>query len=423
MSSTETATLPEVPDVRLKEASRRLDCLLQVAQTINSSLDLNVVLGSILREAKGILGAEGGSIMLMEEDNRHLRVVAAQGPRAERILGRRQSLVEGVAGWVVQHKEPVLIHGPASDPRFVRICERSDVRDALCAPLCAEDRILGTISLNNRLCEEPFTEADLNLLVALSNQAALAIRNATSFQEMRRQRQMVERLLQEVARAQGEERTRIALQLHDGPAQTMYAALRNLEAARVIATDAPSTLKKVMGELEKTIRQAIDETRAVMVDLRPPALGAEGLHAGLRQYADQFQHRTGIRTRYTRRGEDRRLTPSIESCLYRIVQEALTNVWKHSEALAAQVVLQIEETACTLEISDDGKGFAPETLSERGGAHLGISSLRERAELLGGTLEVASTPGTGTTVCVRVPLGEQPLVDLHRAARAAAGKK
>lgn len=384
--------------------AQRLHCLVSVAQVINSSLELSQVLERILSQAMDILRAESGSIMLMEEASRQLRVVAAKGPRADVIMDRRQPLGEGVAGWVALHGQPRVLHGTASDAVFKKVCNRLDIRDALCVPLRADEQILGVISLNNGLAEGPFTDEDMELLVAIANQAALAIRNAKSFQEMRRQRQTVERLLAELTRAQELERARIALLLHDGPAQTLFAALRNLETVRALSDVGAAELNPSLGELEHTVRAAISETRGVMLDLRPLCLDDIGLYSALREYGQQFEKRSGIKTQVVRRGSERRLPGMLESCFYRIAQEALTNVWKHSGARLARVTLLVDETSSTLEIHDDGRGFDPDEVAARKDQHLGMMSLKDRAELAGGVLRITCEPGSGTTVQVSAPL-------------------
>lgn len=386
------------------QVARRLSCLVDVARVVNSSLELNAVLDHILSQARSILEAASGSIMLLKSGGAELEVVAAFGPRARRIQGRTQKLDQGVAGWVASTGQPLLIHGSTSDPRFKRVCRRNDVRDALCVPLQAEEQLLGVVSLNNREGEQPFTEADLELLTAFGHQAALAIRNARSYEEMRRQRRTVERLLNEVTCAQEEERKRIALQIHDGPAQTMFAVLRNLETARAVDPADTTTFQIVMDELERIIRSAIQETRGLMLDLRPPVLDEMGLHSALRSYVEQFEMRTGIRTEVRRQGLLRRLPSVLESCFYRITQEALTNVWKHAEARHAWVLLDLRERTCALEIKDDGKGFDPEEFGQREGQHLGLSSLRDRVELVGGQLSVVTDPGVGTVIRVTAPV-------------------
>jgi len=388
---------------RLDVVSERLAALLQTARVVNSSLELREVLDHILRRAKALLRAESGSIMLTDPATGKLCVEAAHGPRAKSIVGREQPFGEGVSGWVALRRIPVRLHGCAIDSDFRNACKRTDVSDAVCAPLLAGDELLGVVCLSNADDGESFSDDDLDLLVALSNQAAIAIRNAHAFHEMRRQRETVARLLEEITEAQERERARIALLIHDGPAQTLYAALRNLQAARVLSESAPE-VEGVFDELERTIRGAIHETRAVMVDLRPIALDEIGLYAALQQYGQQFQERTGIQCQVKRRGALKRMSSMLESSYYRIAQEALTNVWKHADARSTEVLLEVRGSSSSLEVQDDGKGIDPDALGGTGRDQMGLSSLRDRAELVGGVLEVQALPRGGTVVRVTAPL-------------------
>jgi two-component system NarL family sensor kinase len=404
LAATLEKPMPLPPEQAESQASRRLACLVEVARVVNSSLELDVVLDQVITQARAILSAESGSIMLVDDSTCELQVLAAQGPRAATVRGRRQALGDGVAGWVARHGEPLLLHGPARDSRFGRASNRKDVRDALCAPLKVDGEVLGVISLNNRRCEDPFSNDDLDLLMALAHQAALAIRNARSFQELRHQRRTVERLLDEVTRAHEEERLRVSLLLHDGAAQTLFASLKMAAAIRAQLPPSSSAIIGVVDELEASIRSSIAEIRALMVDLRPPCLDELGLAAALRQHARVFEQRTGIPTEVSHLGSERRMPWAVEVSFYRIAQEALTNVWKHAAARKARVVLEIGEKRCSLEVSDDGRGFDPQTPPAQPGQHLGMVSLRERADLAGGRLKVVSSPGKGTRICVSAPV-------------------
>ncbi|HTE21258.1 MAG TPA: response regulator [Armatimonadota bacterium] len=391
---------------RLREwEARRLSVLLDVARLINSSLALDAVLDEIIGQGTALLGAQSGSVMLLDTGTRRLRVSAACGPRAAEIQGREQELGQGVAGWVALHGKPLLVRG-AAEERFRRVCDRQDLREAICVPLRAEAEVLGVLSVSNRLAPEPFTEADLQLMSALADQAALSLRNARAYAELERQRRTVERLLGELTRAQEQERSRIARQLHDGPAQGMYAALRNAQVlARLIAAGKPSS-GEVMGELEQILRQNIAETRAIMIDLNPPSLDTVPLPDALEEYVGRFEQRTGIQARFTQRGPGRELSSTVESCFYPIAQQSLANVWKHSEARHAWVLLDMGARSCSLEIRDDGGGFDMDTAAARAAEHLGMKLLQERAELAGGRLSVETAPGEGTTVRVTVPLAD-----------------
>jgi signal transduction histidine kinase len=349
--------------------------------------------------------------MLLDEITGELKVHVAEGPRAKTVVGKRQQLGQGIAGWVAKTGKPLLLHGALEDEEFADpdiklICRRGDVRDALCTPLVAEDETIGVISLSNRLGPTPFSTDDLDLLTGLANQAALAIRNARAYDDIRRQRTTVERLLHEVTRAQEEERRRIAVQIHDGPAQTMFAALRNLQTVQAVASEHREKVPELMEGVEKTILTAIEETRGVMLDLRPSGLDDLGLIPTLKGYARHFEQRTGIRTEVVRQGRDMRLPAMYESCFYRIAVEALTNVWKHSGAANARITVEILSRTATLEVSDNGSGYDPNAQSEERERSLGIPTLYERAELIGGKLEIRSVPKEGTTVSVTAPLAE-----------------
>lgn len=394
----------ESPLPTARAVSQRLDVLLDVARVINSTLELPEVLRHILSQAATILQAESGSVMLRSDDTGDLQVLAALGPRAEHVQGRHLDMGEGIAGWVALHGEPLLLRGTMTDAPFKRVCDRQDVRDALCVPLRIEGQVLGVISVSNRLGGGVFSAEDLELLTALSNHAAIAIRNARSYAKIQRQGDTLERLLTELGRAQEEERGRIALQLHDGPAQTLYAALRNLETARIIASREPDALEEVLAELERGIRASISETRSVMIDLRPLVLDDVGLFSALKQYARQFEQRHGIPASVERAGPDRRLPATVESTFYRMAQEALTNVWKHADATQVRVRLEIRERSCVLQIEDNGKGCDMEQAAAAEGEHFGLRSLRERSELMGGYLTIEEAPGGGTVVRVFVPL-------------------
>ena len=390
-------------------AAERLDCLLAVARVVNSSLELDEVLRLLLEQARTQLQAESGSVLLLERAEFRLKVVAADGPRAELSLGRFQAVGDGIAGWVAEHCEPLLLHGAPSDPRFRRLRTRRDVRDALCVPLISDSDLLGVICLSNRRSESPFSPDDLSLLIGIANQASLAIRNALSYEEVTRQRGTVERLLREVTRAQEEERGRIALLLHDGPAQTLFAALRNLEAARVAAGPGVGEIAlQHLSAIEHTIRAAIDETRGVMIDLRPLALDEIGLLPALRSYAERFERRTGIRAGVRRIGRDRPLPTVLAAALYRVAQESLTNVWKHAAATETEVILELAEDSCLLEIHDNGRGFHCEDLALGAADSFGLQSLKDRTALMGGEFQIASRPGAGTRVRVSVPLAPVP---------------
>ena len=212
-----------------------------------------------------------------------------------------------------------------------------------------------------------------------------------------------------VLSAQEEERRRIARELHDDTAQRLTAQLiwlKTLEDRGGVAD------QHVLGELIRQTASALESIRAIAQELRPPVLDDLGLSAAIEGLAAQQRQRFGLPVSVTVRGQRRRLDPALELALYRIAQEALTNVAKHAQANQAQVVLSFDDQAVTLEIRDDGCGFDTSQPPPHGSG-LGLFSMRERAQLVGAELSLVSRPGHGTLVHVTAPLKPPNLVASH----------
>jgi signal transduction histidine kinase len=212
------------------------------------------------------------------------------------------------------------------------------------------------------------------------------------------------KLLDRTIRSAEEERSRLAAELHDGPIQRLTALGYTLDEARI--TLEGGSLHHgldVLGTAHHVLATEIDELRRLMSALRPPVLDQRGLVLALRDLIDAFQRQTGIAC--TLMGtRDVRLDPDRETVLYRVVQEALTNVAKHSGASRVTVYLRADDGQVETRVSDDGIGFdslhAGE-LTNRG--HYGLAGMRERVELAGGSYRLISAPGYGTVVLARVP--------------------
>lgn len=233
--------------------------------------------------------------------------------------------------------------------------------------------------------------------------AARVYPQALRYDELRRQLEVVaaekrgiDHAYRQLVRGREEERERLAHELHDQAIQSLVGLKFHL------AEKAPDARV----ELQSRIDGVIDGLRRLCADLRPPALDRLGLVAALRSYVDGFSERTGLPVEMRVNGDERRLSPEIELSLFRVAQEALTNAWKHAQAPKVKVNLRLDEEAVKLTVIDRGRGFeAPErlgTLAEAG--HFGLVGMRERMELVGGTLRVVSGPGQGTTVVAWVPL-------------------
>jgi signal transduction histidine kinase len=192
------------------------------------------------------------------------------------------------------------------------------------------------------------------------------------------------------------ERLRIARDLHDGPAQVLADLVLKAEILDRIAQRTPEALPAELEEFRSLVRNAVADMRRFMFDLRPDSLDDLGLVATMKRFSSEYQDRTGIICRFNVSGEDRRVGSQLEEAIFRIIQEALNNVQKHSGAKTAEVVLTLQPGRIAARIRDDGSGFDPASPPTGGRQQLGLLGMRERAEALGGRMELKSEPGRGT---------------------------
>ena len=263
----------------------------------------------------------------------------------------------------------------------------------LSAPLKRGDQVLGALCVGSAM-PRAFGEAEADLLGGLAAQAAIAIENARLYDAVR-------------GMAAVEERERLAREMHDGLAQAL--GLLNLKLAlaeRTLDGGAPAAVRLALAETRKAASDAYDEVRQAIFGLRTMVSRGLGLIPTLTEYLHEFSQQTGLEVTLEI-AEDNglaRFSPEVEVQLIRIVQEALHNVRKHAGARAARVRFWREETEALVAIEDDGAGFDPGAPPADGRRHFGLLTMRERAELVGGSLALRSAAGGGTQVVARLPL-------------------
>jgi signal transduction histidine kinase len=266
------------------------------------------------------------------------------------------------------------------------------IRSLMALPLTVREKPLGTITL---YFEAPLSlrPAEMRLFQSFANILALAVYNT-------------ELVAQTSKLATVEERARLARELHDSVTQSLFSLNLTLKAARRNIDANPEKADKLLDNVQDLAQGALAEMRALIFELRPQALANEGLTSALEKHADSVKARSGLPVRLEING-DRRLPIETEEALYQIAREALHNVVKHSQATEAWVKLGMKGPDVTLSIRDNGRGFDTEKLKTDGGSHIGTSTMRERANAIGGTIEITSAPGSGTEVLVttHVPLG------------------
>ncbi len=216
-------------------------------------------------------------------------------------------------------------------------------------------------------------------------------------------------VVERIIKAQEEERRRVARDIHDGPAQMMANAVLQVEIVEKLLVRDPSAAASEMNDLRRIISDSLKDLRRIIFDLRPMILDDLGLAPALRRYTDDFTSRHSLPVEMKVLGVETRIDPIVEVALFRIVQEALHNARKHALASRVVVTLGYGPDAVGVSIEDDGKGFDPTGVSRNWGQSdkFGLSGMRERAKLFGGSLDVDTAPGEGTKITVRIPVARR----------------
>jgi signal transduction histidine kinase len=336
-------------------------------------------LASARYAALGLPDGEGGFSRFLTSGMSE-EVMASLGP-----LPRQH----GVLGLMLEQRTPYRTSDVHGHPRFRGWWppDHPDMRSFLGVPIVAPEGVIGAFYLTEKIGEPDFTAEDEEVIVLLAAHAAIAITNARLYERSRE--------LSIVA-----ERNRLALDLHDVVSQKLFGLLLTAEAAATLFDRDPAGAREQVGKLTGLAREALDELRSLIFELRPPELEQEGLCGALRKHVDVLRrvHQCAIELETD---DELPFQAERDPEVLRIAQEALQNVIKHADARRIAVRLRGRNGRLLLEVEDDGAGFEPEAAVLRSGS-LGLTSMEERAKRVGGKLEIHSQPGTGTVVRLEV---------------------
>ncbi|MBA2691802.1 MAG: GAF domain-containing sensor histidine kinase, partial [Rubrobacter sp.] len=261
-------------------------------------------------------------------------------------------------------------------------------------PLSYGGRTVGRLVLSPRSPGEEFSASDRRLLEDLARQAGVAAHAVRLTADLQRSRE-------EIVTAREEERRRLRRDLHDGLGPRLAAQTLKVGSAKSLFPRDPETANMLLGELERDLDGALADVRRLVYDLRPPALDELGLAGAIRDTASQYDDPEKTTVSFEEAGDSSNLPAAVEVAAYRISQEALANAARHADAKRCAIRLAVNASLLELEISDDGAG-----LPENRRAGVGLASMKERAEELGGKCEVVSVPAGGTRVRAKLPLPE-----------------
>jgi PAS domain S-box-containing protein len=375
---TERVRAQELLEQRVEERTRELDGLLEVSRTVGSTLELEPLLDLILDALKAVVDYGTAGILVVEGDS--VQVLGFRGPVPHTHLRTPVPTLSWPEWGRLKRGETVVADGPGGSR------EQFLLRSYVVVPMAVRERVIGGLSVSHA---EPgyFTEHHASLLRSFASQAAIAIENARLYEQA-----------QELAIL--EERQRLSRELHDSVSQALYGIGLAAETTRALLQHDPERAAKANEMVRSLAASGMAEMRALLFELRPESLQLEGLVAALEKQCQAVEARHQIPVTRTF-GDEPNVSLSAKEALYRIAQEALHNAVKHAAPTRFEVQLQSAANDVSLEIRDDGRGFDPGELFP---GHLGLHTMRERAARLGGTLEIESAPGQGTTVRARIPI-------------------
>lgn len=379
----------------MERSVKEISALNHSAALLNSTLDLRQVLDLILEALNNVVSYDSARIMLFEDDNpANVRVVAAQGLPDPVILGE---IIPVISRPLLAE----LANGPA-DFIIAELSADDSItgKDVwwLGLPLAVKDERIGLLTINRLLPASNFEERDGRIVHTFANQASTAIMNARLY-------------ARSSAMASLEERNRLSRELHDSVAQSLFSMVLMAQVAATILEQGGEVgvARQKVATLQETASAALQEMRSLIFELRPARLEEVGLEVALKQHAQELARRNEIEINFCAEALPR-LPADVEVALFRIAQEALANVVKHARASRASIAIDTDDGQVVLTVEDNGVGISAANKQRAASSNgatsrsLGLTSMRERAALLGGSVSVGPRRPEGTRVVARIPL-------------------
>jgi PAS domain S-box-containing protein len=386
------------------------EALRDTALVLSSTSDFEQVLDRILENIGRVVTADAANFMLLEGDR--VSIVRHRGyvlndretwDQMSMVIADRPNLARMVAT-----RAPVMINNTHNSPHWEGLGEGEWIQSYAAAPVILDDgKVIGFLNLDHST-PNFFAQKHIDWLQEFTNQVAIALKNAQAQQALRWRSEELQQLTIRLAETEEAERLRLARELHDQVGQSLAVLSFNLNMLQDgLQASQNSDLLTQLDQSIHLVTEVSQGIRAVMDDLRPSILDDYGLQAALHWMTDRFSSRTQIKTHVTGNPLDPRLSSKLENAFFRITQEALTNIARHAAASQVTIVLQEIGKKVFLTISDDGSGFdlipVKDPTQRRG---WGMINMRERAEAVGGTLQIDSQIGQGTRLQIQIPRGD-----------------
>lgn len=388
----------------LLRKNQQLAILNKISTTVNESLDLKEMLERSLSEILRLTGIDVGAIFLLNESLGDLNLMAHQGLSKEAAqLAAQLGMLDGSCGGVIERGQVAIVpditryRGKRANSLI-----REHLKSLMHVPLTAKGCTLGSMCVATKE-RNSFMKEDEELLTAIGSQIAVAIENARLYAELQHKEHIRAVLYKKIVNAQEEERRRIARELHDDISQALTALIFSAEEGLELSK--ASEIKQRLEIMRELMQNTLDGIHQIIFNLRPSMLDHLGLLPAIRWFAESHLEPKNVRVIIKQETPINRLSPELETAIFRVVQEAINNIARHSAARNVELKMWLMQDQLCVDIFDDGIGFEINsvTISPDSGRGLGLLGMEERLELLNGELTIEAAPGAGTRISIRVP--------------------
>ncbi len=396
----------------LVSRNKELTALNSISVAVNQSLDIRYLSETALQNVLEVTRTTTGCIFLPDSEGKNLELIVSHGSSGVFSCETSGNAAGNCACYqVLMNRQTLMVNDAVQCPMLHKDINGETVSCFASIPLKSKDRVLGIMNVAGS-GDRSFTESDFELFNSIGFQVGLAMENSLLYSESRQKEELRGQLLNSLINAQEEERKRISRELHDESGQTLTAAIMNVESIEGLVPTKDPVLKEKLQGVKSLIVRTLEDIRRLTHDLRPMALDDLGLASAIRAYVKNRLEAIGIQVQFESKGlnSSRRLSPAIDTALFRIVQEATNNIIKHADARKVGIYLSIENEKIKAIVEDDGKGFEPDSVFTSGSSSLslGLLGIKERVALLGGTFEIKSRRSQGTRLVVEIPVVYQP---------------
>lgn len=395
----------EALNVQLQATARELSAMVEMARILSSTMELDRLLNAVLPQVVGSFERACCSALFLRRPDGKLELAAEyRRPNAPEPVSFPPLTQAAADAFAAQTPVGAGLDGQVYLLTDAVFAAKPNYR-LLAVPLHAKGQLFGGLVLSSLREEEPFGRNELGLLNAFGQQLAAAVEHAELYQILQQRETRLEELVRQLVNAQESERKRIAQELHDETGQELTAIALGLAAMETVLREEPQRAARMVHNLRELADQSLIGLRQVMANLRPPQLDDLGLVPALRWYVQQYAERhPELAVNFTADRLTRRLPSQYEIVLFRVAQEALTNVARHAHATQVTIGIHQEAGAIRLEIGDNGVGFDVDAQPQYRSGGLGLVGIRERVTLVGGQCTVESQKGHGTRIRVQLPL-------------------